>query len=76
MKKIPWKAICLGCLVASVLIVGRCIVTVGKANYYGQNWEQKLVEDPWFFVGIVAAVIGLVSAIVWFVQNKSSRIEA
>lgn len=76
MKKIPWKVITVVCLAMAILITARCVVTVNKAIYYGQNWVTKLMEDPWFFVGILAAALGLGSLTALAVQNrKNSRIE-
>lgn len=76
MKKIPWKGIVAGSLVLTLLVVARCVVTVEKAKYFGQNWEQKLMNDPWLYVGIVAAALGLGALAGLAVQNKKrSRIE-
>ncbi len=57
----------------ALLVVARCAVTVGKAFYYHQEWIPKLMEDPWFYVGIVATAFGLGSLAALAVQNKQSR---
>ncbi len=76
MKKIPWKGITAACLSLALLVVARCVVTVGKAQYYGQDWIAKVMEDPWFLVGILAAALGLGALAALAVQNKNiSRIK-
>lgn len=64
MRKIPWKTIALVSLIMALLVVARSAVTVGKAFYYGYDWVAKLVEDPWFIVGIIAAAVGVLSLII------------
>lgn len=73
MKKIPWKTIALICLVAAVLIVARSAVTVGKAIYFGQDWPAKLVADPWFYLGIAAAAVGIGALVALSFQNKNEQ---
>ena len=65
MKKIPWKAIAVTALVMTVLVGFRCVVTAGRVLYDGgTNWSDKVLADPWFYVGIAAAVIGVVACII------------
>ncbi len=70
MKKIPWKGIAIGSLVMVILVVARSVVTVAKAVYYSQDWSAKLVEDPWFVVGIVAALLGVGALLELKTQQK------
>lgn len=76
MKKIPWKGISIGCFALVLLIVARCVVTVGKSFYFGMDWVVELMEDTWFYVGILVAAVGMGALIAMAVQNrKNSRIE-
>ena len=77
MKKIPWKQIVFYSLGVVVLIVARSAVTVGKSIYFGYDWYVDLVKDPWLYVGMVVAAVGLVSLIALALQrkDKNSRIE-
>ena len=71
MKKIPFKAIAAACMTLALLVVARCAVTYGRTVYYGgTDWVSKVVEDPWFTVGILAAAVSVVSLILLLVQRK------
>lgn len=70
MKKIPFKQIMFGCLAMALLVAARSAVTVGKAFYYRTDWVAKLVEDPWFIVGLVAAAVGLLALLLMMWQRK------
>ena len=76
MKMIPWKGIAIGCLVAALLIVARCVVTVGKGVYYHYDYLPKLIQDPWFYVGIVAAAVGMGALAALAVQVKKRQQDA
>ena len=76
MKKIPFRAIALICIAQAVLVLMRCLVTVGKSKYFGQDWKLKLQEDPWVLVGIIAAILAAGAIAGWVVQHKlTSRSE-
>lgn len=72
MKKIPWRGIALGSLVTVLLVAARTAVTVGKAYYYryGIGWQTDVMEDPWFYVGVAAAAIGLGSLVAFLISQK------
>ena len=56
MRRFPWKGIGFGCAILVLLVIGRCVVTAGRVIYYGgTNWVDKILADPWFFVGMAAA---------------------
>lgn len=58
MKEFPWKGIGISCALLVLLVMGRCAVTVGRVIYYGgSNWLNKILSDPWTFVGIAAAAV-------------------
>ena len=65
MKKIPWKAIAITALILTVMVAIRCVVTAGRVMYFGgTDWADKILSDPWFYIGIAAAVIGVVACII------------
>lgn len=72
MKKLPLKGIAFGCLIMALLVVARSAVSVGKAFYYHMDWIPELVEDPWFIVGIVAAIAGIAALILMGVYRKKA----
>ncbi len=69
MKKFPWGTI--GCIssVMTALIIARCIVTIGRASYYRMDWWPQVQKDPWMIVGILTAVICLVSVVMTFLPG-------
>ena len=76
MKKIPWKAIAVASLILTVMVAIRCVVTAGRVMYFGgTNWADKILSDPWFYVGIVAAVIGVVACIIKL-SERTEKTEA
>ena len=65
MKKIPWKAIAVAALILTGMVAIRCAVTAGRVLYFGgTNWSDKVLSDPWFYVGIAAAIVGVVACII------------
>lgn len=58
MKKKLWKGIAIGCGCLALLVVIRCVVTAGRFLYYGGTyWQSAVMEDPWLYVGMVAAAV-------------------
>lgn len=58
MKKNLWKGIAIGCGSLALLVVLRCVVTAGRLLYYGNTyWQSEVMEDPWLYVGMVAAAV-------------------
>ena len=71
MKNFPWKGTAIGCAILTVLVIARCAVTVGFVRYYGgNNWMDKLMEDPWFYIGMVSAAACACSLMVLADQDK------
>ena len=75
MFRFPFKGVGIGCTVMTVLVIARCLATIGRARYYGYtNWNATILADPWFYVGMCAAVIGIGCLITLLVQErKNSR---
>lgn len=62
MKKFPWLGIGVGCAILVLLVIGRSAVTAGRVLYYGgTDWLSSVRSDPWFYVGMAAAAICVVS---------------
>ena len=59
MKKIPWRGIAGGCGLLTVLVLARCVVTALRSLYYygGMYWRNEVAQDPWLYVGMVAAAV-------------------
>ena len=65
MKKIPWKAIAVAALIITGMVAIRCVVTAGRVMYEGgTNWSDRILADPWFYIGIAAAIIGVVACVI------------
>ena len=65
MKKIPWKTVAIAALILTVMVAIRCVVTAGRVMYEGgTNWSDRILADPWFYVGIAAAIIGVVACVI------------
>ena len=74
MKKIPWKAVMIGSAVMTVLVAARCVATVLMERYYGRTaWVSVILQDPWFYVGIAAAAVVCISAIVCLLERGNRR---
>ncbi len=56
-----WRALAgTGCVVV-ILVIGRVIVTVGRARYWHQDWLPKVQQDPWVYVGFAAAALAIIA---------------
>lgn len=76
MKKIPWTAIGIACMTLVVLVIGRCAVTAGRVLYYnGTDWKEKILADPWFYVGMAASAVCVLSFILADVLRRRSEEE-
>lgn len=65
MKHIPWKGIAAGCGILAVMVLVRCVVTAGRFIYYGGTyWQNEIMQDPWFYVGMVAAAFCVAALLV------------
>ena len=77
MKKFPWKALMIGSTVMMVLVVARCIATACMERYYGRtNWVPVIMADPWFYVGITAAAVVCICAVVCLLEQGRHREKA
>lgn len=76
MKNIPWKAILIGCFIMTVLVIAKDITTAGMTLYYGgTNWMDKILADPWTYVGIATCLIGLIACVMWQIEKKKAVAE-
>ena len=74
MKKIPWTGIGVGCMILVVLVIGRCAVTAGRVLYYGgTDWKDKVLADPWFYVGMAASVVCVVAFLLSDMAKKRKK---
>lgn len=73
MKKIPWRGICVGSTVMTVLVLARCIATVAREIYYNRTGYMALIlQDPWFYVGIAAAAVTGIAAVMCILEHRSA----
>lgn len=71
MKKIPWNVIMIASTVMTLLVAARCIATACMELYYGRrNWVSVILQDPWFYVGIVTAALVCISAIACLIRQR------
>lgn len=74
MKNFPWKGTAVGCAILTVLVIARCAVTVGFVRYYGGSyWMDKLMEDPWFYIGMTAAAFCAISLLVLAERDRKEN---
>ncbi len=65
MKNIPWKSIAFGCGTLALMVLFRCVVTAGRYMYYGGIfWQNEIMADPWFYIGMVAAAVCVAALLV------------
>ena len=77
MKKLPYLSISLGCFFLSFLVVARCSVTVGREAYYGSSAAmEKVMADPWFYIGIAATLVGLCCGLLFCAEKKKDKMES
>lgn len=77
MKKFPWKALMIGSTVMMALVVARCIATACMEMYYGRtDWVPVIMADPWFYVGIAAAAVVCICAVVCLLEQGRHREKA
>lgn len=76
MKNIPWKGIFIGCVIMTVLVIAKGCVTAGMTWYYGgRNWWDKIFADPWTYVGMAAAMVGIISGVMWKMEKRKAVAE-
>lgn len=61
MKKLPWKAIGIGCLILVALVIVRVAVSLGRARYWSQNLLSAVQRDPWVYIGFAALAIAIIA---------------
>ena len=71
MQKIPFKSIGIGCAIMTLLVVARCLVSVGRVLYYGgTNWLPVVQEDPWLYVAVVTAATSVLCFTMTILQER------
>jgi hypothetical protein len=71
MQKIPFKSIGIGCAIMTLLIVARCLVSIGRVLYYGgTNWLPVVQEDPWLYVAVVTAATSVLCFTMTILQER------
>ena len=71
MAHFPFKGIGIGCTILTFLVIVRCIVTIAWNRYYGYvNWSSLVLQDPWFYVGMLAAALGIACFVTTMIQEK------
>lgn len=71
MKQKHWKGICIGSVILTVLVIARCVATALITRYYGRSdWMAVILQDFWFYAGVVAAVVSVVAAAAWIVLRR------
>ncbi len=73
MKKFPWKGLCIGTVIMTGLVAARCAVTAGQVLYYGgTDYMSRILADGWFYVGLAAALIGIISGVMALLTRKQN----
>ena len=71
MKEKQWKGICLTTLILTVLVLARCVATFFREKYYGRSqWMHLILQDFWFYAGAAAAVVCIISAVMWILMHR------
>ena len=71
MKKFPFKTIG-GCsAILTVLIIARCMVSIGRVLYYGgTQWLPVVQDDPWLYVSVASAAFSVICFTMAMVQDR------
>jgi hypothetical protein len=71
MDKIPFKTIGGCCAALTVLIIARCLVSIGRVLYYGGNyWLTVIQADPWLYVSVASAAMSVVCFTMAVIQER------
>lgn len=71
MKHIPFKFIGACSAILTVLIIVRCLVSIGRVLYYGGDyWLSVIQEDPWLYVGVATAAISVLCFSLALLQER------
>lgn len=70
MKRFPWKGAFIDCMVIVALVAARCAATYGMTTYYGGNGLLEILADTWTYVGLAAALVGIIALICWRSSKK------
>ena len=71
MQKIPFKTIGGCCAVMTILIIARCLVSIGRVLYYGGNyWLSVIQADPWLYVSVATAACSVICFTMAIVQER------
>ena len=73
MNKIPFKTIGACSAILTVLIILRCLVSIGRVLYYGGNyWLTVIQADPWLYVSVASAAISVVCFAMAIIEERST----
>ena len=71
MQKIPFKTIGGCCAVMTILIIARCLVSIGRVLYYGGNyWLSVIQADPWLYVSVATTALSVICFTMAIVQER------
>ena len=71
MSKIPFKTIGFCCAFLTLLVIGRCMVTVGRIRKYGgTQWLEAVQADPWLYISVAAAALSVICFTMTIVQER------
>jgi hypothetical protein len=71
MDRIPFKTIGFCSATLTLLIVARCLVSIGRVLYYGGNyWLSVIQADPWLYVAVATAAISVISFTMTIMQER------
>ena len=74
MKRIPFKTIGTCSAILTVLIIVRCLVSIGRVLYYGGNyWLSVIQADPWLYVSVCSAALSVVCFLLAYRQELSTE---
>ena len=71
MSKIPFKSIGICSAILTLLVIGRCMVTVGRIRKYGgTQWLEAVQADPWLYVSVAAAALSVICFTMTILQER------
>ena len=74
MQKIPFKTIGYCSAFLTILIIGRCLVSIGRVLYYGgTNWLAVIQADPWLYVSVASAALSVLCFTMTILQEQRQQ---
>lgn len=72
MNRIPFKTIGVCSAILTVLIIARCLVTIGRVRYYGDfYWLTAIQEDPWLYVSVASSALSALCFLLAYYREQS-----